>query len=160
MTNEVITVQLGHYANHVGSHFWNLQNSNFVYKGPNLSEVNHDALFREGRTLLGEVTFTPRLISVDLKGALGDLPQFGRVYEAPVDLDRAQEEVSCPPDSKVEVIRQEDGDKSDPDKDIDVANRRRNNPKNKFWSDYLITDLHPKSNVIVNEYQVRVTLIN
>jgi hypothetical protein len=28
---EIITLQLGAYANHVGSHYWNLQNAQLQY---------------------------------------------------------------------------------------------------------------------------------
>ena len=35
---------------------------------------------REGLTLSEEVTFTPRLIAVDLKGSLGALPECGELY--------------------------------------------------------------------------------
>lgn len=33
-----------------------------------LAEIQSDAVFREGQTLGGQVTYTPRLISMDLKG--------------------------------------------------------------------------------------------
>ena len=51
--DSIITLQLGHYANHVGAHFWNTQEASFVYPGeggadPDL-EINHGVLFREGR---------------------------------------------------------------------------------------------------------------
>lgn len=66
-TKEILTLQFGHYANHVGSHWWNLQvtnsqisinclvislifqETNFSYDSNNPSEVNVDILFREGR---------------------------------------------------------------------------------------------------------------
>ena len=37
-------------------------------------------MFREGLTLKGEVTYTPRLLSLDLQGSLGLLPQCGELY--------------------------------------------------------------------------------
>lgn len=33
-----------------------------------LGEIQSDAVFREGQTLGGHVTYTPRLIAMDLKG--------------------------------------------------------------------------------------------
>ena len=80
----VITIQVGHYANFVGAHFWNCQDLSFnLNKDEN--ELDHDVLFREGLTLHGghsnnQVTSTPRLVTVDLKGALGSLPEFGDLY--------------------------------------------------------------------------------
>ncbi|GAB1607555.1 protein misato homolog 1-like [Argonauta hians] len=81
---EVITLQLGHYANYVGTHWWNSQEASFEYDpskvtGP--SEVNHDVLFREGKNLNGHVTFTPRLILWDLKGSLHSLKKEGVLYD-------------------------------------------------------------------------------
>ena len=42
--------------------------------------MDNDVLFREGLTLKGEVTYTPRLLSLDLQGSLGLLPQCGELY--------------------------------------------------------------------------------
>ena len=79
-TKAVITLQVGHYSNFVGTHFWNAQDhSLFVPKDTN--DLDHDVLFREGVTMSGNTpTYTPRLVSVDLKGALGSLPEFGDLY--------------------------------------------------------------------------------
>jgi len=81
---EIVTLQFGHYANFVGTHWWNLQESSFVYD-PQIvktfpKEVNHDVLFREGQTVLGHTTFTPRLVLVDLNGSLGSLRKEGSLY--------------------------------------------------------------------------------
>lgn len=84
-TREVITLQIGHYSNFVGTHWWNIQESSFCYD-PNASfqqEINHDVLFREGLTLLGEQTYTPRLLMFDLKGSLKNLPRYGTLYQNP-----------------------------------------------------------------------------
>lgn len=72
----VISLQLGHYSNFVGAHFWNLQESSFVYGGGSgdarpKSEICHDVLYREGQTLSREVTYTPRL---------GKKPERGRAF--------------------------------------------------------------------------------
>ena len=52
--------------------------------------MDNDVLFREGLTLKGEVTYTPRLLSLDLQGSLGLLPQCGvegwRVEETPISM--------------------------------------------------------------------------
>ena len=61
------------------------QEAGFVYGGNDgnsgeLLEVDNDVLFREGLTLKGEVTYTPRLLSLDLQGSLGLLPQCGELY--------------------------------------------------------------------------------
>ncbi|XP_037650107.1 protein misato homolog 1 isoform X1 [Sebastes umbrosus] len=83
---EVITLQLGHYSNFVGTHWWNLQDASLSYDpdGPP-SEIQSDVLFREGQTLGGHVTHTPRLIAMDLKGSLRTLRQEGSLYDAGKD---------------------------------------------------------------------------
>ena len=82
LAREVITLQFGHYANFAGTHLWNLQESSFCYdpKEEYFDEINHDCLYREGLTLSGQETFTPRVVLFDLKGSLGTLPQFSSLY--------------------------------------------------------------------------------
>jgi hypothetical protein len=51
--NEIITLQFGNYSNFVASHYWNIQESQFVYRDEKLNnhdipDINHDVLFREG----------------------------------------------------------------------------------------------------------------
>lgn len=47
---EILTLQFGHYANFVGTHWWNLQEQSFEYNTTTPSEINHDVLYREGLT--------------------------------------------------------------------------------------------------------------
>ncbi|KAK7496885.1 hypothetical protein BaRGS_00011865 [Batillaria attramentaria] len=81
---EIVTLQLGHYANFTGSHWWNAQEAAFVYDPKVLQafpkEINHDLLFREGQTQKGQVTFTPRLVALDLRGSLNTLRKEGTLY--------------------------------------------------------------------------------
>ncbi|TRY97389.1 hypothetical protein DNTS_032904 [Danionella cerebrum] len=80
---EVVTLQLGHYANFVGTHWWNLQDASLAYDGDDVSssELQSDVMFREGLTLSGQVTYTPRLIALDVKGSLQTLRKEGRLYD-------------------------------------------------------------------------------
>ncbi|XP_030267342.1 protein misato homolog 1 isoform X1 [Sparus aurata] len=79
---EVITLQLGHYSNFVGTHWWNLQDASLSYDPETpLGDVQSDVVFREGQTLGGHVTHTPRLIAMDLKGSLRTLRQEGSLYD-------------------------------------------------------------------------------
>ena len=50
---EVVTLQIGHYANFVGTHLWNAQESLFAYNDADSQKVqlDHDVLFRSGETL-------------------------------------------------------------------------------------------------------------
>ncbi|TKS88752.1 Protein misato -like protein 1 [Collichthys lucidus] len=80
---EVITLQLGHYSNFVGTHWWNLQDASLSYdpEAPP-GDIESDVVFREGQTQGGHVTHTPRLIAMDLKGSLRTLRQEGSLYDA------------------------------------------------------------------------------
>ncbi|XP_059174651.1 protein misato homolog 1-like [Physella acuta] len=88
-TREVVSIQIGSYSNFVGTHWWNQQESSFVYDPKLLEEhpkeVNHDVLFREGKTLKGDVTYTPRLVLFDLNNSLGSLKQDGTLYDVNVE---------------------------------------------------------------------------
>ncbi|CAN6680189.1 unnamed protein product [Malus baccata var. baccata] len=85
---ELVTLQVGSFANFVGSHFWNFQdellglaedpNSDPVFKNQSL---NMDVLYRSGETHQGTVTYTPRLVSVDLQGSLGSMSTRGTLYD-------------------------------------------------------------------------------
>lgn len=45
---EIIYIQAGNTSNHVGTHFWNAQQSYFNYTGDEEVLVDHDVSFREG----------------------------------------------------------------------------------------------------------------
>lgn len=82
LCREVITLQLGHYSNFVGTHWWNLQDASLSYDpDAPLGEIQSDVVFREGQTAGGHVTYTPRLIAMDLKGSLRTLRQEGSLYD-------------------------------------------------------------------------------
>ncbi|KAG8520010.1 Protein misato-1 [Galemys pyrenaicus] len=80
---EVLTLQLGHFSGFVGAHWWNQQDA--ALGGPTgakeqPAELCPDVLYRTGRTLHGQETYTPRLILMDLKGSLSSLKQEGGLY--------------------------------------------------------------------------------
>ncbi|XP_004693702.1 PREDICTED: protein misato homolog 1 isoform X2 [Condylura cristata] len=80
---EVLTLQLGHFSGFVGAHWWNQQDA--ALGGPADAkeppgELCPDVLYRTGRTLHGQETYTPRLILMDLKGSLSSLKQEGGLY--------------------------------------------------------------------------------
>ena len=81
MPKEIITLQLGGYSNNIGTHWWNIQESSFVYADDKdvKVEIDHDILFREGHNAR-DVTFTPRLVFVDFASNLGTLPVQGTLY--------------------------------------------------------------------------------
>ncbi|KAA8535780.1 hypothetical protein F0562_030786 [Nyssa sinensis] len=84
---EIVTIQVGSFANFVGSHFWNFQDellglaedpqSDLVFKNQCL---DMDVLYRTGETQKGILTYTPRLVSVGFQGSLGSLSSRGTLY--------------------------------------------------------------------------------
>ncbi|KAI3448513.1 hypothetical protein Pfo_005178 [Paulownia fortunei] len=84
---EILTIQVGSYANFVGSHFWNFQDellgladspeSDQIFKSHSL---NMDVLYRTGETQQGILTYTPRLVSMDFQGSLGSVSSSGTLY--------------------------------------------------------------------------------
>jgi len=173
----VITLQVGHYANYVGTHFWNSQELSFqVEKEKN--DLDHDVFFREGFLNSGntkQVTYTPRLVSVDLKGALGALPELGDLYHqvplAKTDLSLQTEQNWH---SKLNIERSDIHHKSNFVKSLEEAEENRNDEEKdiceetdgkisttdtqkldqevKLWSDFLRSRFHPKTNVVMGEY--------
>lgn len=83
--HEILTLQLGHRANHLCTHFWNAQESYFTYASPSgggpdghgnddsISPVDHDIHWRAGIGPAGEDTYTPRALIYDLKGGFGGM---------------------------------------------------------------------------------------
>ncbi|ESQ53399.1 hypothetical protein EUTSA_v10024834mg [Eutrema salsugineum] len=84
---EIVTIQVGEFANFVGSHFWNFQDellglasdpeSDPIFRNHNL---DMDVLYRSGETQQGVATYTPRLVSVNFKGSLGSMSSRGTLY--------------------------------------------------------------------------------
>lgn len=182
-TREIVTLQVGHFANFVGTHWWNLQESTFTYSPSELTEakeIEHDILFREGKNLTGEVTYTPRLISLDLKGSLNTLKQDGSLYDI-----AGHDEVQWGDDvtlhkldisSKNEFLRdleeydvgfggvEKHTEERESDTDESVSEKKKDTEVTQtkiyhlddsvsVWSDYLRLHLHPKSVHLLEEYQ-------
>ncbi|GAA0168291.1 hypothetical protein LIER_23041 [Lithospermum erythrorhizon] len=83
----IVTIQVGDYANYVGSHFWNLQDEFLgLADSPEADPAfeNHgldmNAIYRVGETLQGIQTYTPRLVSIGFQGSLGSVSSQGTLY--------------------------------------------------------------------------------
>uniref|UniRef100_A0A1B0DNQ5 Misato Segment II tubulin-like domain-containing protein n=2 Tax=Phlebotomus papatasi TaxID=29031 RepID=A0A1B0DNQ5_PHLPP len=164
-SREILTLQLGNYANYVGTHFWNIQEAGFQYEpGSGIPEINHDVLFREGQNHRGDVTYTPRMLCVDLKGALVHLSEDGDLYG-----DESRKKIlsggsdalnpQIPWDSQsIEVVREEAAEKPTFQKDLDTTGQAnvqgdyefRNTVKS--WTDFMYTRYHPRSVNVIREY--------
>lgn len=163
-SREILTLQLGHYSNFVGSHWWNIQEAGFSYTGKP-SEIDHDVLFREGINFKKEVTFTPRLLLVDLKGSLQHLRIEGELYdvpapdvnEAPWPAEKVQVEVAPEQPEKNEFLRDVEAGSSaagDTGTGAPVPGKVYNLEQDvKTWTDFLVSRFHPRTVLVSNEYQ-------
>ncbi|KAK4884183.1 hypothetical protein RN001_000454 [Aquatica leii] len=155
-TREIVSLQFGHYSNFIGTHWWNIQETGFGYNGTESSEIDHDVLFREGLTVNGQVTYTPRLLLVDLKGSLGTLSEQGNLYEPLVDPSTADTNWN----NKVEVYTSTTEIKNQFQEELYKTKNPREIFKKSFdfdnnvkvWSDFLYSRFHPRTTNIVSEY--------
>ncbi|KAG0339502.1 mtDNA inheritance, partitioning of the mitochondrial organelle, partial [Podila humilis] len=167
--HEIITLQFGHYANFVGTHFWNTQEAHFNYQqlgeeeeqAPDL--VNHDCLYRVGQTNKGIDTYTPRAMIFDLKGGFGSVKKY-KLYESepPKEQFQTQLDLSWDP-SKMETFQEQEYTPSAyqkhlEDEELGMADAEDEDdvPMNEIrtWSDYNRVYFHPKSMVTATGYML------
>ncbi|OAY81458.1 Protein misato, partial [Ananas comosus] len=84
---EIVTIQVGDYANYIGSHFWNVQDELLgLAEDPGADPVfkngllDMDVFYRAGETQQGIFTYCPRMISIGSRGSLGSLSTSGTLY--------------------------------------------------------------------------------
>ncbi|XP_077012522.1 protein misato homolog 1 isoform X2 [Tamandua tetradactyla] len=177
---EVLTLQLGHFAGFVGAHWWNQQDAALgcppEAKEPP-RELCPDVLYRTGRTLHGQETYTPRLILMDLKGSMSSLKQEGELYRDK-QLDAAiawegklttHKEELYPKNPYLQELPSAEGVLSSDDvwrvKSIPSSKGSPSlttaiTPKSliptegsiRVWSDFLRVHLHPRSICMIHKY--------
>ncbi|KAG9281492.1 hypothetical protein AMEX_G4348 [Astyanax mexicanus] len=176
---EVVTLQLGHFSNFTGAHWWNLQEASLCYDADfPPGELQSDVLFREGLTLGGHVTYTPRLIALDLKGSLQTLKQEGSLYTTSHDSSaltwcgQVMTHKESPPDKNVflqdldrlevsvvllVVIYPCDTGGAVTIETVNSALERVQKPYRlegsvRVWSDFLRLHLHPRTISVIHQY--------
>ncbi|XP_029022301.1 protein misato homolog 1 isoform X2 [Betta splendens] len=180
---EVITLQLGHYSNFVGTHWWNLQDASLSYEPETSpSEIQSDVVFREGQTMGGHVTYTPRLIAMDVKGSLRTLRQEGSLYDAGKDTSAVTWEGNLmmhkesPPEKnffledldkldKGGILTEADFSSSSQPQcpgsmSVDTVNNQLARVQQGYrlegsvnvWSDFLRIHLHPRTISVIHQY--------
>ncbi|KAG0229439.1 mtDNA inheritance, partitioning of the mitochondrial organelle [Actinomortierella wolfii] len=168
--HEIVTLQFGHYANYVGTHFWNTQEGHFSYEQPNEDEyeenkaqelLNHDCLYRVGETHRGEATYTPRVLIYDLKGGFGSIKKYNKLYEV-MDAQAAQDQADISWDpTRMQTFQEEEYQKSAyqihleaeeegmaKEEDEDKVELDKSNT----WSDFNRVYYHPKSTTPLSGY--------
>uniref|UniRef100_A0A2K5S461 Protein misato homolog 1 n=1 Tax=Cebus imitator TaxID=2715852 RepID=A0A2K5S461_CEBIM len=180
---EVLTLQLGHFAGFVGAHWWNQQ----VRSAANAAlgratdakeppgELCPDVLYRTGRTLHGQKTYTPRLILMDLKGSLSSLKEEGGLYkDKQLDATIAWCRGSLPHTQRNSILYLQDFLSAEGVLCSDGVWRVKSIPNDKgppplttsttptpliptegsirVWSDFLRVHLHPRSICMIQKY--------
>ncbi|CAI0554145.1 unnamed protein product [Linum tenue] len=157
---EIVTIQVGGFANFVGSHYWNFQDELLGLADDPDSDpafanhqqyLNMDVLYRTGETNKGIPTYTPRLVSIDLQGSLGSLSSRGSLYN-----EEASSSSVVPTWSGgvftstsgvheknlfLQSLYEEEHDKEISDRDI--VESLENGVQ--FWTDFSKTHYHPQS---------------
>ncbi|KAI5120620.1 hypothetical protein M0805_009381 [Coniferiporia weirii] len=85
---EIIYIQAGDVSNHIGTHFWNAQESYFTYDKETEAVVDHDISFRQGLSSQNEPTFCPRVLLFDHRSRFGSLSKYNDLYSDAPDADR------------------------------------------------------------------------
>ncbi|XP_050542872.1 protein misato [Daktulosphaira vitifoliae] len=165
---ECISLQFGNYSNFIGTHFWNLQEASFSYDLNNQKplEICHDILFREGLNLKGDVTYTPRLLCVDLKDSFYQLQDIHKgLYD--IDSNTVCNEDLCtkeiatiknepiiPNEFLTDLAEEEKCTKDENDKKINTSKKFYNlDTIVKVWSDYLKVRFHPRTITGLTQYK-------
>lgn len=146
---QIITLQFGHYSNHVGSHFWNIQSESLLGIVPSKDEDPGDAgeapqvLFRDRKASAESCRrLRPRMVCVDLKGERG--PQNLTTEDGTWSTAGAAQEQQGPSGSLMW-----DGAVMEVDSS--------SGPRSKCsWSSYLSksVDLDPWSHVVLEDYRL------
>ncbi|KAL9128299.1 MAG: hypothetical protein Q9217_003004 [Psora testacea] len=163
--HEILTIQLGHRANHVATHFWNTQESYFTYDpSAPVSPVDHDIHFRPGLNSKGEDTYTPRTLVYDLKGGFGGSRNWGGLYDQQLSLDDRLQEHSEKGvwNGKVSVQQNPQIPQSDYQNSLELDNPRLSSISTetvRYWSDYNRIFYHPRSIIQLNEYGLNSSLL-
>ncbi|CAO3568518.1 unnamed protein product [Mortierella alpina] len=167
--HEIVTLQFGHYANFVGTHFWNTQEAHFNYQQPGDEEetkpelVNHDCLYRIGMTNKGVETYTPRALIYDLKGGFGSIKKYKLYDSEPAQSQYHQtQDLSWDP-SHMETYQEPAYQRSAyqqhlEDEEMGLATEAKEDDvelnATNTWSDFNRVYFHPKSMVTISGYQM------
>ncbi|CCX08018.1 Similar to Protein dml1; acc. no. A2QAY5 [Pyronema omphalodes CBS 100304] len=152
--HEIVTLQLGHQANYVGTHFWNAQESYFTYGDEERSDIDHNVHFRPGIGNDGTETFTPRALLYDLKGGFGTLRKINALYEVMEEEDPASQGLW---DNGVVTQRQKPIESIQYQKDLEAGvfpPTPLTASEIRYWSDYNRIYYHPRSSVQIDEYEL------
>ncbi|KAF3929534.1 hypothetical protein ABW19_dt0204320 [Dactylella cylindrospora] len=155
--HEIITIQLGHFANFVGTHFWNTQESYFTYgENEEPSPVDHNVHFRAGLGVGNVETFTPRALIYDLKGGFGSLRKINQLYQEesdPTEIKNLNLNASWAGKNETRKTPQVEKHKFQESLDEGAEPERLTDETVRYWSDFNRLFYHPRSSIQFNEYE-------
>lgn len=144
--HEIVHLSLSSTANHVHSHFYNAQESYFVYSEQEAAEskVNPHVLFKSGKAP------TPRGLIWEMRGGYGAMRGFNHpLYDYDRDSEGKEVDNSIVwNSSSVDTVKQQSIPKSEYQVALDQGQKTlpELNPSNTlYWSDYLHIYYHPNS---------------
>jgi len=170
-SREIVTLQFGTFANHVGCHFWNIEDT---YRRNNEKNVELDPciFFRQSESKTGKVETTPRTVIVDSQRGLGALDSLGNVYKKRNKVDRSQPPDVYSWDGRIKLCQTEEQPRNDFQsayfkqlklEEQSMSNTRKNQKVQekaveetkksaetldnsvKYWSDFSQLDFHKRS---------------
>ncbi|KAG9313940.1 tubulin nucleotide-binding domain-like protein [Chiua virens] len=138
---EIVHIQAGSLSNYTGTHYWNTQESYFVYDERDVPITDYNISFKEGRDHHNEPTLFPRLLSFDQKSNFGTLSTDLHQEEAltlPTTWqgDVIREEQERIPQSEYHSLLEEDSEQLEVKP---IATKIR------YWSDFSRVLFDPKS---------------
>jgi len=165
MSKEIVTVQIGTYANHIGTHFWNLEDQYRNNTGEG-SELSHATFFRQHTNERGALKYVPRTVVLDTQRGLGALDDLGTVFSRNRKVDRSK-----PPDvytwsGRIKLCQNSQvnlnpyqtafGEQREEEVAPTIPTQQTENGASKldgnvrYWSDFMQFDFHERSLYTLN----------
>ncbi|KAG4304501.1 hypothetical protein PORY_002211 [Pneumocystis oryctolagi] len=136
---ENIVLQFGKYANYLGTHFWNAQETYFTHDIKK-SLIDHHVMYRLD-SVDGKDVYTPRALIYDLKNGFGNLGKYIDFYklqnENIEERNELGKEIYRTPEYPIHPFQ------------LSLRNSKSSAPLSSetitSWSDYNMTKYHPRS---------------
>jgi len=151
-SGNVITLQFGTFSNFVGTHLFNLQEWNSIS-----DEVDFEVLLRERNVapVNGQRQYSPRVLLVDVKGALqrseSDLLDVASISKQSRNWDGKIVNINNRIDIEDGDVNADDVHNADSD-ETKKANEAKKVRNGSSWSDYRIHDLNQKNIHVLNQF--------
>ncbi|ANB14173.1 Dml1p [Sugiyamaella lignohabitans] len=147
--HEVIHLSLSPISNHLNSHFYNAQESYFVYSDSEVadSKVDPTVRFQQG------IGYTPRALVWDFQGGFGALKQYSGAYS---DNNSSIPSRDIWEGGEPDRIARKQVTTSEYQKSLDSGNLtdpKLNKTNTLYWSDYIRVDYHPKSKLVLKDWE-------